>query len=97
MKKKALSLLGVGKNKEKEIGIVIKKDKGSKFPKLNSIVVKVDKRYYRPLEVSNLLGDSSKAKKELGWVPKISFKELVADMMKSDLKLAEFEKHKEKI
>jgi len=51
-----------------------------------NIVVKIDPKYFRPLEVDTLLGDSSKAKKLLGWEPKIKFKELVEIMMKHDLK-----------
>jgi GDPmannose 4,6-dehydratase len=47
--------------------------------------VAVDPRYYRAAEVETLLGDSSKAKVDLGWSPKISFMELVRDMMESDL------------
>ena len=47
--------------------------------------VAVDPRYYRAAEVETLLGDSSKAKNELGWVPKISFQSLVEDMMLYDL------------
>ena len=43
-------------------------------------VIQVDPKYFRPAEVETLLGDASKAKKELGWEPKISFKELVEDM-----------------
>ena len=43
-------------------------------------VIKVSPKYFRPTEVETLLGDASKAKKELGWEPKISFKELVEDM-----------------
>jgi GDPmannose 4,6-dehydratase len=49
--------------------------------------VAVDPRYYRAAEVETLLGDSTKAKQELGWVPKISFYQLVSDMMSSDLQL----------
>jgi GDPmannose 4,6-dehydratase len=49
--------------------------------------VAVDPRYYRAAEVETLLGNSAKAKQELGWVPKISFTQLVGDMMSSDLKL----------
>ncbi len=49
------------------------------------IIVRVDSRYFRPAEVETLLGDPSKAKEKLGWVPKISFKELVAEMMREDL------------
>ena len=47
--------------------------------------VKVNKKYIRPSEVDTLLGDSSKAKKKLKWKPKITFKELVKDMVESDL------------
>jgi GDPmannose 4,6-dehydratase len=46
----------------------------------------VDPRYYRAAEVETLLGDSTKAKQELGWIPKISFSQLVSDMMESDLR-----------
>jgi GDPmannose 4,6-dehydratase len=52
-------------------------------------IVKVDPRYFRPTEVETLLGDPSKAKTKLGWTPKISFKELVAEMVREDLKSAE--------
>jgi len=49
--------------------------------------VKVHPKYYRPTEVEELLGDASKAKKKLGWVPKIELPELVKEMMASDLEL----------
>jgi len=48
-------------------------------------IIKVDPKYYRPAEVETLLGDASKAKQQLNWQPKISFKELVAEMIQSDL------------
>ncbi len=64
-----------GKN-ENEIGIYENKE-----------IVRVDKSYYRPTEVDSLLGDASKAKKKLRWKPKISFKQLVKEMVESDLKL----------
>ncbi len=51
-------------------------------------IVKVDPRYYRPTEVETLLGDPSKAKTKLGWEPKISFRELVAEMVTADLEEA---------
>ena len=54
-----------------------------------NIIVKVDPRYFRPTEVETLLGDASKAREKLGWTPKISFKELVAEMVREDLKAAE--------
>jgi len=52
-------------------------------------IVAVDPRYFRPTEVESLLGDASKARDKLGWTPKIAFKELVAEMMREDLKSAE--------
>ncbi len=51
----------------------------------------VDSQYYRPTEVDTLIGDAAKAKQKLGWSPKTSFKELVAEMATADLKLAEQE------
>ena len=55
----------------------------------NQEVIKVDPRYFRATEVETLLGDASKAKKKLGWEPKISFEKLVEEMTLSDLKIAE--------
>jgi len=52
-------------------------------------IVAVDPRYFRPTEVETLLGDASKAKEKLGWVPEIAFKDLVAEMVREDLKAAE--------
>lgn len=51
--------------------------------------VLVDPRYFRPTEVETLLGDPGKAKDKLGWTPKTSFKELVEEMVRADLKVAE--------
>jgi GDPmannose 4,6-dehydratase len=53
------------------------------------VIVAVDPRYFRPTEVETLLGDPAKAKAKLGWTPKISFAELVAEMVREDLKAAE--------
>ena len=52
-------------------------------------IVAVDPRYFRPTEVETLLGDPSKAREKLGWVPKISFRELVSEMVREDLVSAE--------
>jgi GDPmannose 4,6-dehydratase len=52
-------------------------------------VVRVDPRYFRPTEVDTLLGDASKARRQLGWTPEVTFDELVTEMVESDLKLAE--------
>ena len=53
--------------------------------KEGEVVVEVDERYFRPTEVDMLLGDASKAKKILGWEPKISFQEMVSEMIRNDL------------
>jgi GDPmannose 4,6-dehydratase len=68
-----------GKNLE-EVGSFNEKD-----------IIKVDPRYFRPAEVETLLGDASKAKEKLNWVPKISFEQLVKEMVDEDLKLAKKE------
>ena len=52
-------------------------------------IVRVDPRYFRPTEVETLLGDASKAREKLRWTPKISFNELVAEMVREDLKSTE--------
>ena len=52
------------------------------------VIISVDPCYFRPTEVETLLGDSTKAKEKLGWEPKITFNELVKEMMESDLKEA---------
>ena len=51
--------------------------------------VSVDPRYFRPTEVETLLGDASKARDKLGWLPRTSFRELVSEMVREDLKTAE--------
>ena len=55
-------------------------------------IIEVDPRYFRPAEVDLLLGDSSKARRELGWTPKYDLKMLVKEMVESDLELAKKEK-----
>jgi len=52
-------------------------------------IVEVDKRYFRPTEVETLLGDPTKAKEKLGWVPKITLDEMVAEMVEHDISIAE--------
>ena len=56
--------------------------------KAGNVIVAVDPRYFRPTEVETLLGDASKAQKELGWVPRTTFDELVQEMVESDLQAA---------
>jgi GDPmannose 4,6-dehydratase len=55
-------------------------------------VVSVDPCYFRPSEVDSVVGDASKARTKLGWRPKTTFREIVAEMAKSDLQAAEHER-----
>lgn len=77
----------------KELGISIRwegvgvNEKG--YDSNGSCIVAVDPRYFRPTEVETLLGDPSNAERKLGWKPKISFEDLVSEMVQLDLKLAE--------
>ena len=74
----------------KELGVELKWD-GSGVDETGTdiatgkIIIRVDPRYFRPTEVETLLGDSTKAREKLGWTPKISFEELVKEMVTSDL------------
>jgi GDPmannose 4,6-dehydratase len=73
---------------EKEIGTVsaVNKVNGELRAKckVGDVIVRVDPRYFRPTEVETLLGDPTKAKEKLGWVPTTSFEELVREMVESD-------------
>ena len=60
-------------------------EKGFDSNNLDTPIVQVDPRYYRPTEVEQLLGDASKAKELLKWEPKISLDELIANMVEHDL------------
>ncbi|KAA8732066.1 GDP-mannose 4,6-dehydratase [Acinetobacter qingfengensis] len=73
-----------------EKGTVIKVE-GDKAPavKVGDVIVAVDPRYFRPAEVETLLGDPSKAKEKLGWVPEITVQEMCAEMVAEDLKEAQ--------
>lgn len=77
----------------KELGIEIRwegKGKDEKgYDADGNCIVAVDPRYFRPTEVETLLGNPSKAKEKLGWTPRITFKELVSEMVREDLKSAE--------
>jgi GDPmannose 4,6-dehydratase len=58
------------------------------FDQHGRCIVRVDPRYFRPTEVETLLGDASKARAKLGWAPRITFEELVAEMVREDFRLA---------
>ncbi|WP_028081804.1 GDP-mannose 4,6-dehydratase [Solimonas soli] len=71
-----------------EVGIVTAVTNPEVKLKPGTKIVAVDPRYFRPAEVETLLGDPTKAKQKLGWVPKITFEELVSEMVREDLKSA---------
>ena len=56
-----------------------------------SVIVRIDPRYYRPAEVETLLGDPSKAREKLGWMPTTTLEEIVTEMVTADLEEAEKE------
>ncbi|MBC54490.1 MAG: GDP-mannose 4,6-dehydratase [Gammaproteobacteria bacterium] len=75
---------------ENEVAIV-ESVQGSMAPsvKVGDVVVKVDPRYFRPAEVETLLGDPSKAKEKLGWIPEITVQQMCHEMVTEDLKVAQ--------
>jgi len=72
-----------------ERGVVAKLGFKADHLKPGQIIVRVDPRYYRPAEVETLLGDARKARRLLGWKPKVSFPRLVKEMVRADLRGAE--------
>jgi len=77
--------VGKGLN-EKAVIIGLNKLKTPKL-QIGSVIVKIDKKYFRPLDVENLIGDSRKAHQELNWKPKINIYKLISRMMQSDMAL----------
>ena len=69
---------------------IVEKIMGNNAPglKVGDVIVRIDPRYFRPAEVETLLGDPSKAKQKLGWVPEITAQEMCAEMVSEDLKIA---------
>ena len=80
---------------EKAFGVIGRKiawrDKGKDErgvdAKTGEVLVEVDARYFRPTEVDVLVGDASKARKKLGWTHRVTFDELINEMVKSDIEL----------
>ena len=78
-----LKFEGAGEN-EKAIVTSIEGDKAPAL-KVGDIIVQIDPRYYRPTEVETLLGDPTKAKTKLGWVPEITLDQMIVEMVENDL------------
>ena len=72
-----------------EVGTIVAIE-GDKAPalKVDDVIVQIDPRYFRPAEVETLLGDPSKAKDKLGWIPEITVQEMCTEMVVEDLKVA---------
>ena len=79
-----LEFIGEGVN---EIGLIKSCNNKDYMLPIGKEVIKIDPKYFRPTEVDLLIGDATKAKEKLGWVPEYSFKELINEMMSSDLEL----------
>jgi GDPmannose 4,6-dehydratase len=81
-----LDFRGSGENEE----AIVTKVSGDNAPgiKVGDVIVKVDPRYFRPAEVETLLGDPSKAKEKIGWIPEITVQDMCAEMVKCDLEEA---------
>jgi GDPmannose 4,6-dehydratase len=64
---------------------------GDKAPalKVGDVILRIDPRYYRPTEVETLLGDPTKAKEKLGWVPEITLDQMIEEMVANDLEKAQ--------
>lgn len=83
-----INYIGTGKNEKMKVV------NSNRFPHLiGKTIIEIDERYYRPTEVDLLLGDSSKARIDLGWKPTTQIKELAREMLENDLKLANNEKN----
>jgi GDPmannose 4,6-dehydratase len=83
----------------RELGITLKwqgtgRNEEGFNSKTGERIVAIDPRYFRPAEVDNLLGDATKAKEKLGWRPRTTFAELVAEMVREELKIATLEESK---
>jgi GDPmannose 4,6-dehydratase len=79
----ALKFEGTAEN-EKAIVVSIEGDKAPGL-KAGDVIVQIDPRYYRPTEVETLLGDPTKAKTKLGWVPEITLDQMIVEMVANDL------------
>jgi GDPmannose 4,6-dehydratase len=72
-----------------EVGVVTAiNGSDAKALQVGDVIVKVDPRYFRPAEVETLLGDPSKAKEKLGWVPEITVEQMCSEMVANDLSKA---------
>jgi len=84
---KAANLEGAWHGEAELAEFSITTENAIKYEPIASVLVKINPKFYRPAEVDLLLGDSTKARNELGWKPKVNFEQLVEKMVENDLKL----------
>lgn len=88
-KEAGISLAFTGSDEDEIATVTAVTEPCTSAVKIGDVLVRVDPRYYRPTEVESLLGDASKAREKLGWVPQISTQELCQEMVAEDLKTAQ--------
>jgi GDPmannose 4,6-dehydratase len=76
---------------ERGVARTVKPAEDSVHVRPGDVVVRVDPRYFRPTEVETLLGDAGKARRKLGWVPRITFEEMIAEMVDHDIREAQMD------
>jgi GDPmannose 4,6-dehydratase len=84
-----LTLRWQGKGRGETARVTANTGAAGTSPRVGQTIVRVDARYFRPTEVETLLGDARKARRKLGWRPRVKFAELVAEMVREDLRAAE--------
>jgi GDPmannose 4,6-dehydratase len=84
---KAAGIEGVWHGEAESAEFSITTEHAIRYEPISSVLVKINPKFYRPAEVDLLLGDSTKARNELGWKPKVNFEKLVEKMVENDLKL----------
>jgi GDPmannose 4,6-dehydratase len=87
---KQLGLILTFEGRAEQEKAIVTKIEGNSAPalKVGDVVMQIDPHYYRPTEVETLLGDPSKAKEKLGWVPEITLDQMIEEMVASDLEMA---------
>ena len=87
-KELGISIVFKGKGLD-EVGVVdsVSSNEETNLKK-GDVIIRIDPRYFRPAEVETLLGDPTKAKEKLGWVPEINLREMCSEMVLADLKIA---------
>lgn len=84
----AISLEFTGTDVEEIATVTAVEDEKAPAVQVGDVIMRIDPRYFRPAEVESLLGDPTKAREKLGWVPEITAKEMCAEMVAEDLKCA---------